>query len=224
MAWVRLCLPWISSIFRSALLNPFNYTTDTRHTWIYIQYVAFLIHTRIVFYVSRKASRSGCDSFTTQFTLSARCPVRLLCCLVRYWSYSWARRAPSTCSRLNSGWWEKISPETSTSSWKSPSGFAAPAIYRFAYLDLSAWGIEQHNPSRNVLENDNHNEIFSVHVICFPPIKLKGSTWSLFFDLYNMHCKFFQGLYICHILPLWSVTPSQNLRWINLLVWIKSRN
>lgn len=51
------------------------------------------------------------------FTLSVRCPVRLLCCLVRYRSYSWARRAPRTCSRLNSGWWEKISPETSTSSW-----------------------------------------------------------------------------------------------------------
>lgn len=150
----------------------------------YLTYTLFYAHKNCL-YVSGKASQSGCDSFTTHFTLSVRCPVRLLCCLVRYWSYSWARRAPSTCSRLNSGWWEKISPEISTSSWKSPSGSVAPAIYRFAYLDLSAWGTGEHNPSRNVLENANHNVIHSVHAIRFP-LSLKEVVGKI--DSTNREC------------------------------------
>lgn len=47
--------------------------------------------------------RTSSSGPQVRLTLSVRCPVRLLPCLVRYWSYSWARRDPRTCSRLKRG-------------------------------------------------------------------------------------------------------------------------
>lgn len=61
-------------------------------------------------------------------TLSVRNFALFLCCLARCWSYNWASLAAKTCSRLKQGWWVKINPEISMSSWKFPEGSPDPIM------------------------------------------------------------------------------------------------
>ena len=76
-------------------------------------------------------------------TLSERNFALFLWRLARYWSYNWASLAAKTCSRLKQGWWVKINPEISMSSWKFPGGSPDPIICWLLCTYLTACQREQ---------------------------------------------------------------------------------
>lgn len=76
-------------------------------------------------------------------TLSVRNFALLLWHLARYWSYNWASLAAKTCSRLKQGWWVKINPEMSMSSWKFPGESPDPIMCGLLCTYLTACQREQ---------------------------------------------------------------------------------
>lgn len=129
-------------------------------------------------------------------TLSVRNFVLFLCCLARYWSYSWASLDAKTCSRLKQGWWEKIKPEISMSSWKFPGGSPDPIIRCLLWTYFTACQREQtmrskHSillPLKERLSGANYHGSFPCELPCFlKSWVLQLMTLTIFSNM--IHCK-----------------------------------
>lgn len=119
-------------------------------------------------------------------TLSVRNFALFLWCLARYWSYNWASLAAKTCSRLKQGWWVKINPEISMSSWKFPGESPDPIMCWLLWTYFTACQREQSvgGPQlKHLLDNDA--------VMCSgttgAPRSTSKNKWVYFFSAIQFH-------------------------------------